>query len=382
MIADEGRVTAFLGSLRHTVRPGDVVLELGTGHGHMAVAACAAGAQRVFAVEPNGDALDVARELAAQNNCADRITFMHARSDQVELPVPADVLIEDLRGLLPLYGDRIPALVDVRARLLRPDARLVCLRDTVWAAPCTMPPEFASFFARDVDLGGVDGSAVDRRLRNEWCKVRIQPSDLVATPAPLFSIDLGTVTSPDAHGTAAWTVERSARIEGIAVWFRAELAGGFGLDTGPSGSAKVYAQSFFPLSQGCDATGGDRMQLDFRAKHTDAGYLFAWNTTHAKGRSDAVATVFRQSTLASAVGSLPALLRRRAAHTPVPGAAAALVNALMALADGTRSYSQIADALHNDFPGRFRDREDALGFAVGHVAQLEDDDSFRPTRHS
>ena len=383
MIADEGRVVPFLGSISHTVRSGDVVLELGTGHGHMAVAACNAGARRVFAIEPNGDALVIASELAAANGCADRITFIHGRSDQVELPERADVLIEDLRGLLPLFGDRIRSLVDVRERLLKPDARLVCLHDTVWAAPCSMPAEFGSYFVRDGVLAGIDGGAVDRRLRNDWCKVRLRPDQLVADRAALFALDLTTVSSPDAHGTASWTIARSERIEGIALWFRGGLAGGFTLDAGPGGAAQVYAQTFFPLTSGIDVVAGDLVQLDFWAKHTGTDYLFGWTTTHTSGSAPAAPpTVLRQSTLGSAVGTLPALMRRRADHRPVPGPAAATVNTLMALADGTRSYAEIAEALVLECPGRFRDRDEALAYAMERIAALEDDDSIWPRRHS
>ena len=107
MLGDEVRVTAYLRAIEQVVRPGDVVLELGTGPGFFAVAACRAGAARVYAVEPN-DVITLGPAVAAANGCADRITFLRTSSERVTLPERADVLVEDMRGVLPVMGMRSP----------------------------------------------------------------------------------------------------------------------------------------------------------------------------------------------------------------------------------------------------------------------------------
>jgi predicted RNA methylase len=49
MLDDRGRTASFIEALRATIRPGDVVVDVGTGIGVVAVAAAQAGARHVYA---------------------------------------------------------------------------------------------------------------------------------------------------------------------------------------------------------------------------------------------------------------------------------------------------------------------------------------------
>ena len=100
MIADRVRVEAYAEALRKSVRKGSVVAEIGTGPGIFAVLACQLGATRVYAIEPS-EIIQVAREVAAANGCADKIEFFEELSDRVMLPGRADVILSDLRAVLP-----------------------------------------------------------------------------------------------------------------------------------------------------------------------------------------------------------------------------------------------------------------------------------------
>ena len=61
----------------------------------------------------------------------DRIEFLQDISTKVNIIEKADVIISDLRGLLPLYQKHIPTLVDARKRLLKPGGILIPKRDTL-----------------------------------------------------------------------------------------------------------------------------------------------------------------------------------------------------------------------------------------------------------
>jgi predicted RNA methylase len=53
MIGDSIRMRAYVQALRDAVKPGSVVLDIGTGTGIFAMLASQFGAQRVYAIEPD-----------------------------------------------------------------------------------------------------------------------------------------------------------------------------------------------------------------------------------------------------------------------------------------------------------------------------------------
>src|SRR5215216_64702 len=74
MIADNGRMSAYVEALRRAVTPHSVVLDIGTGIGIFAILAARFGAKKVYAVDPS-EAIELAKKIAATNGLSDRIEF-------------------------------------------------------------------------------------------------------------------------------------------------------------------------------------------------------------------------------------------------------------------------------------------------------------------
>ncbi len=140
MLQDRRRTEAFLTAIREVVRPGDVVVDIGTGTGVLAIAAARAGARRVYAVEAGGIA-EIARAMFAANGVADRVTVLRGWSTQMTLPERADVLTTEIIGHDPLEEQVLPVVLDARERLLRPGARQVPEAMTLWGLPLDLPPD-------------------------------------------------------------------------------------------------------------------------------------------------------------------------------------------------------------------------------------------------
>src|ERR1700751_2126019 len=115
MFADRVRMDAYIAAIEKAVRPGDTVVDLGCGPGIFALLACKGGARRVYAIDVNG-VIEFGRHLAAVNGVADRIHFLRGDSRQIHLPERADVVISDIRGVLPLFSQALSTLQDARNR--------------------------------------------------------------------------------------------------------------------------------------------------------------------------------------------------------------------------------------------------------------------------
>ena len=87
MINDRARSQPFVDALRKLVRPGSTALEIGTASGYFAFLCAQLGADRVYAVEPDG-AIEVAKLCAADVPGSERITWIKGISTQLDLPEP------------------------------------------------------------------------------------------------------------------------------------------------------------------------------------------------------------------------------------------------------------------------------------------------------
>lgn len=373
MLADGVRSRAYLAAIAATVAPGDVVVEIGTGVGYFAAAACRAGARHVYAIEMNA-AIALAPEILVANECADRVTLLRGDSRRMNVAAIGDVLLEDMRGVLPLHGERISSLIDARTRLVRPDAKLITKHDTLFAAPVCADEKFAAAHIAPGDAPfGIDRRPVAARVRQDWHRTRLDGDALFAPPAAFATLDYATIESADVEGRATWTIERDGTVDGIAIWFDAELHGDVRLSNSPLAPRAIYGQAFFPLERSIAVRAGDRLTTNVRAKLLDGEYLFAWDTEFIA--VDGRRASFRQSNLGAMMPSLDAVHRRRVDYSPVPGAAQARLQTLLSLVDGRRSLDELASRLLESYPHDFASHRRALAFVTETLATLADADS-------
>lgn len=138
MLSDTTRTTAFIRAIRETVRPDDVVVDIGTGTGVLAIAAAQAGARMVYAIEATAIG-EVASEMFARNGLSGRIELVRGWSTRVTLPERATVMVSETIGNDALGEGIVETVLDARKRLLTPDARLIPDRIKVWGIPCSLP---------------------------------------------------------------------------------------------------------------------------------------------------------------------------------------------------------------------------------------------------
>ena len=234
MLHDERRTGDYLAALAAAVRPDDVVLDIGTGSGVLALAAARAGARRVYAVEAS-DIAEVAERVFAVNGGGDQVTLLPGWSRLTELPEQADLLVAEVIGNEPLEEEILETMLDARRRLLKPGARMIPHALTLFARPILLPEAEVRqrAFGRsaverwralyDIDFTPLLEAAIPGPTHT------ITEGEVVATwppvgpPVELAKLDLTTFDEPSVHASADLVVEPPGQVNGIALTFRAEL---------------------------------------------------------------------------------------------------------------------------------------------------------------
>jgi protein arginine N-methyltransferase 1 len=361
MIGDRVRTDAYVEALRRAVRPHSVVLDVGSGTGIFALLACKFGARRVYAVEPD-NVIHVAREAAVRNGCADRIEFIQDLSTRACLPERADVIISDLRGILPLFQNHLASIADARRRLMAPGGVLIPCRDTLWAAVVEAP----DLYSRHVtpwggNTYGLDLEASCRLLTNTWQKGRVTPGQLLTPPQCWAELDYTTVESPDKTGSLTGTVGRPGTGHGLIVWFDTTLAEGVALSNAPGAPELIYGQAFFPWSHPIRLAAGDTLSATLRANLVGEDYLWRWDTCILdQGQAGRVKAGFKQSTFFGVPLSPGRLHKRSAGYVPTLSKEGQLDQFILAQMDGTTPAEAIARRVAGKFPERFPRWQDAL----------------------
>ena len=369
MIEDRMRVAAYGNALRQAIRPGVTVLEIGTGPGFFAILASQLGARRVFAIEPS-DIIQVARENAAANQCGDRIEFIQDLSTKVMLQAKVDIIVSDLRGILPFFQLHIPSIIDARHRFLAPGGILIPQEDKIWAGVVNAPKTYEEIVGPWEHSGlDMDLSPARRIATNSFQKARLRPEQLLATPQLWATVNYATVESPDCAGEVAWTIERAGVAHGIALWFDTILGDGIQFSNAPGSPELIYGMMYFPWERPVSLSIGQSVRVKIEAKLIGNDYVWRWTSLVCSLDENCKPIArFDQSILDGSIFS-PARLRMAASnHVPQISAEGWVDRRVLELMDGHTSLEGIAHRIKEEFPQRFARWEDALAH-VGTLSQ-------------
>jgi predicted RNA methylase len=152
-LLDQARISAFRRAITEVVRPGDVVLDLGSGTGILGLFALKAGASRVYAIDGSG-LTQLEREIFADNGFADRAVCIKGLSTRVDIPEKTDVIVGDLIGRFGIDGGLVEYFADAHRRMARPGALAVPSSVHLYVAPVEAPATWAEInFWKEVPAG-------------------------------------------------------------------------------------------------------------------------------------------------------------------------------------------------------------------------------------
>jgi protein arginine N-methyltransferase 1 len=369
MITDKQRMNAYAQVLQQEVSPGCVVLDIGAGTGIFSLLACQFGAGHVHAVEPN-NAIEVARSIAVANNYEERITFHQKLSTEVKLPQQADVIISDMRGVLPLFQHHIPSIIDARMRLLVPGGKMIPKEDSLWAALVDAPELYKPYMDPWLDNNfGLDMHAGQSFVVNTWCKANLKPEQLLVPPQHWATLDYETIEDPNITGELTWDIENSGIAHGLVVWFETTLGEGIGFSNSPGQPELIYGQAFFPLAKPVKLTSGDKISVRLKADLVGEEYIWKWDTRVLDGSDNhTVKAEFKQSTFYGEPLSPSKLRRQASSFVPHLNDTGEVDLFILKLMNGSRTLEEIAKKVKSHYPDQYKDWRAALK-RVGELSQ-------------
>jgi protein arginine N-methyltransferase 1 len=202
----------------------------------------------------------VAQALVTANGYASRVDFIDALSTNTTLPERADVIVMDVRGVLP--DEQIAVAIDARERLLAPGGVMIPAVDALWAAPVDAPEAHDRHAAIVGDDEGLDLGAALAWAFRQSSRCRVQSSQLVGEPRLCATITYLTVRRAEVHASLEWIARRAAVAHGVVVWFESVLCEGVTLSNRPGDPEALYAQRFFPSARPIAIAAGERLQAD------------------------------------------------------------------------------------------------------------------------
>ncbi len=266
MVGDGVRTGAFRDSILATVRPGDVVLDVGAGSGILSLFAAQAGAARVYALERAPRAAALARRLVSVNGFGDRIRIIEGDAEQAVLPEPVDVIVSEWLGVFGVDENMLGAVLGARDRWLRPGGTMIPGAVAAHLAPAAHPAAApASAFGRPaygLDLRALAPADHDGVV---WLSGGIDEAALRAEPQRLWVTDPARM--PAAQARRPFAAERSFAMRGgahaLVAWFSAAMPGAPCLTNRPGAAPTHWGHYLFPVANAAAATADDRLEVGF-----------------------------------------------------------------------------------------------------------------------
>ncbi|MBT5925831.1 MAG: methyltransferase domain-containing protein [Verrucomicrobia bacterium] len=300
MLNDKVRMDAYRTAIFRSVKPGDVVVDLGAGTGLLSIWAIKAGAKKVYALEKT-DAVHLAKEIARANHCSDQIEFVHGNSKEIELHEKADVLISETLGSFGVDENTLEFTLDARKRFLKPKAVLIPDLIELFVAAVDVPEVYhkLDYWRHIPQINFMPAYELfSRKIMVE----QVQPENLMSSASSMGSFDLRTMESPMFNAGIYLQIARAGRLHGVAGWFKTRLSDGIEIYPSPHHPMTHWKQAFFPFKETIKVIAGDvvewKISLDSTQPHSDNTSLsyhyrctqFAnelkSNPTHKPGRNE------------------------------------------------------------------------------------------------
>jgi predicted RNA methylase len=286
-LEDTAKLKQYQAAIARSVKPGDVVLDLGCGSGVLGLMALRAAAARVYAIEEK-PILEVARRTFAQAGFAERVQCLRAASFEVTLPERVDVIVCDHVGYFGIDYGILAMLDDARKRFLKPGGVVIPaeLRLSLALASMQVPNAAISHWHSAVPA---DYHWVTEIVANTKFSSHLPESAVNGASVPVQTLSLSATSQEFYSWSVTLTPARSEPLTALIGWFECRLADDIWMTNSPLASDKLARpQMLLPCDSAPVLQAGVAVTATVMMR--PAEHLLSWKLTTPDGKSLAQST--------------------------------------------------------------------------------------------
>ena len=278
MLIDAARNKAFAAAIQRVVRPGDVVVDVGSGTGILAVLAARAGARKVYAVEMSAIA-ELAKQVVQDNDVQEIVEVLTTDVRDATFAEPPTVVLGEMLGHFG-FEEEIQGLYQSVFRQCAPNPRFLPQSFELYAAPL-WDSGLENDFKRFERVEGVDLKALRSRLANRPLAHRVKLDELRGPGRVCAHLRVPQDRTP-ALLEVVLEVEHSGPVNALGTWFVATLVEGLGLSTGPDSEPTHWVNYKLPVDPPLECEQGDVLEVRLEPYFSSSRHLWRWEIRKGK----------------------------------------------------------------------------------------------------
>lgn len=242
-----------------------VVLDVGCGTGILSLFCVAAGARHVYAIECS-NIIHLAREIVERNGASDKVTFIHGKCEEVELPVSGvDIIVSEWMGYFLLYENMLESVLFCRDKWLRPGGLIFPDHARLYVAAIEDAEYKCDKLDTWRDTYGFDFSIMRGYLLEEPLVDVVNEKTLNTTSCCVLSLDLNTCRIKDLDFSSEFMLvaQRKDYVHALVFWFDVSFSAchiPMVLSTSPREKHTHWKQTVFYLPDDLVIDCGDRIK--------------------------------------------------------------------------------------------------------------------------
>lgn len=270
MLGDTVRMDSYQRAIKKHIRPGDKVIDLGTGSGILSMFAAESKPEVIYAID-HSDFIEVAQQ-AARENGIHTIQFEKANSRAFQPADKLDVLLHEQIGDDLFDENMIENILDLKRRVLKDDGIVLPGRFELYLEPVSLHPDFRVPYVWEKPYNGFDFSFLrqspisTRFMQRGYHQRFLEPysvEQLICLPEPVMVIDFNKNEIPISISNQLVQkkkVIRDGQLDGVCLYFRVIFDDEISFDTSPLHKKTSWNNRLF-RSPALDCVTGDELTL-------------------------------------------------------------------------------------------------------------------------